>query len=294
MEKLAADLKQGNYANDAEKLELWEQMKIQSLARLLSASYGYSLLVVCLKAQMSILSSTIYLRSQIERQKSGTLTRSINSASGILDDIMARWSGGDANLTNTNRRSTPEDQILDQQLFLQCIQYFIVHGIDHLMEKIELLVRKLCGDISLKDDFSIERSRGVLEEARRLLETGDCRNFSYFIVPITANLDVFASHSEQLQELLHELKGILESETCRKLLFAFGGRFSEKILEFLKNTTATAGSDVLPMAKVVPIFADCFEVLSSLEFGSVVQNILCSPELHEFCLAIFNGRLEEL
>lgn len=160
VEHIADRLKHGDYESDEEKLALWNEMKVASLTRLLAAGYGYSLLIAALKCQITILAADVFKRSQ-SRQQQRQLTRNKSS----VFNFVTRWSAGDVNYEETSG-SSQESDCNSQQLFLQCVQYFTGHGLDHLVDKIKETWTCLMGDTPLESDFTPEKLDHVLQEAK--------------------------------------------------------------------------------------------------------------------------------
>uniref|UniRef100_A0A914UJN4 Peroxisomal biogenesis factor 3 n=1 Tax=Plectus sambesii TaxID=2011161 RepID=A0A914UJN4_9BILA len=270
VESLTERLKQADLTTE-EKVKLWEQIKVLSFGRILAVGYSYSLLIIALKSQISILA--------------GQICAGQRDASSMADGWWSRlsqlWSGpsGPSNLL------VPTVEASAQQLFLQCIQYFAGQGVDRLFDRIHALAAEATSAITLKEMMSAVRLTDLLNDIRRKLEGADYRNFSYLIVPLSANQDAWSlPHKGHLEALLNRLHQVLESEQCQKLTSQLVDSYVSGVVEFCDSHGASGS---VPMARLIPTVSDAFHAISSSSFESPAQEALVSPDLHQFCMSVF-------
>lgn len=114
IETLLDSLKNG--ASSSEKVKIWQDMKLMSFIRLISSCYSFTLLIVSLKLQISIIAADIYEKSV---QK---------SSSSMISNVLEKILGGWFDATATSVKPKPVTSAADastQQIFLQALHYFI-------------------------------------------------------------------------------------------------------------------------------------------------------------------------
>lgn len=243
-----------------------------ALARTLAVGYSYSLLIVALKSQISILAGQI-CASQQDAKK---------AAEGWWSRVSQMWSGpsGGSNVV------LPTVEASAQQLFLQCIQYFAGQGVDRLFDRIHALASEIASTVSLKQTVTSARLADLLNDVRRKLEGADARNFSYLIVPLSANQDAWSlPHKGRLEALLNRLQQVLESEQCKKLTSQLVDSYVNATVDFCQSHGVNGS---VPMAKMIPTISDAFHSIASTNFESPAQEALVSPDLHQFCMSVFS------
>lgn len=243
-----------------------------SLARTLAVGYSYSLLIVALKSQISILAAQICASQQDAR-------KAADGWWGRLNQMWSGSSGGGGNVL------MPTVEASVQQLFLQCIQYFAGQGVDRLFDRIQALTAETASEVTLKETMNGARLTELLNEIRLKLEGADARNFSYLIVPLSANQDAWSlPHKGRLEALLNRLHQVLESDQCQKLTSRLVDSYISAVVEFCDSHGASGS---VPMAKLIPTISDAFHSIASTNFESPVQEALVSPDLHQFCMSVF-------
>lgn len=131
----------------ANKLELWEQLKILSFTRTLSSIYSSCMLFVFLRVQLNIVGGYLYLDSLIPTAE------------------------------NSNGRQVHIGEGL-QKRYLALVRYLLGDGLDFLLEKIRRSVEDILGEVSLKEKFSHTEVTKLVGHIRQSIE------FSNHSIPI--------------------------------------------------------------------------------------------------------------
>uniref|UniRef100_U3ILT2 Peroxisomal biogenesis factor 3 n=1 Tax=Anas platyrhynchos platyrhynchos TaxID=8840 RepID=U3ILT2_ANAPP len=258
----------------ANKLEIWEDLKIISFTRSIVAVYSTCMLVVLLRVQLNIIGGYIYL------------------------DNAAVCKNG------TTPLAPPEVQ----QQYLSSIQHLLGDGLTELITIVKQAVHKVFGSISLKHALSLLELEQKLKEIRKVVEHKDSDQSApysplcHYLMPDEEN--PLATQACGLTErdtatikLLNETRDMLESPDFSTVLSTCLNRgFSQlldNVAEFFRPTEQdlsqngsvnSLSSVSLPLAKIIPIIngqihSVCSETPS--HFVQVVKQIgikQCSEE----------------
>uniref|UniRef100_A0A803VCN8 Peroxisomal biogenesis factor 3 n=1 Tax=Ficedula albicollis TaxID=59894 RepID=A0A803VCN8_FICAL len=201
----------------ANKLEIWEDLKIISFTRSIVAVYSTCMLVVLLRVQLNIIGGYIY-----------------------LDNVTLGKNG-------TTPLAPPEVQ----QQYLSSIQHLLGDGLTELISIVKQAVHKVFGSISLKQTLSLLELEQKLKDIREVVEHKDLTQIaSYsplcrYLMPDEEN--PLASQACGLTErdiatikLLNETRDMLESpdfstvlSTCLNRGFS---RLLDNMAEFFRPT----------------------------------------------------------
>lgn len=264
----------------ANKLELWEQLKILSFTRTLSSIYSSCMLFVFLRVQLNIVGGYLYLDSLIPTAE------------------------------NSNGRQVHIGEGL-QKRYLALVRYLLGDGLDFLLEKIGRSVEDILGEVSLKEKFSHTEVTKLVGHIRQSIE------FSNHSIPIkrtspdATNGTVKNGHhrmplqkymlpsdieslcdstsegeDDNFRNLVGETLDILDSEDCHTVLnMCLDAGFSHvmsSMIPFFQVEELELGavggmerepSLDLPLAKVIPIV------------NGQINHILCDSD---------NGYFQEL
>uniref|UniRef100_A0A8C2J5G4 Peroxisomal biogenesis factor 3 n=1 Tax=Cyprinus carpio TaxID=7962 RepID=A0A8C2J5G4_CYPCA len=224
----------------ANKLEIWEDLKIISFTRSIVAVYSTCMLVVLLRVQLNIIGGYLYLDNSV-----------------------------------TKNGMTPLAPPDVQQQYLSSIQHLLGEGLIELITVVKKAVQEVLGPVSLKQSLSLQELEQQLTQVRQLVEEGCAsskhKSLSWYMMPDEEN--TLASQACGLTEndvttikLLNETRDILESPdfitvlcTCLSRGFI---RFLDNMSEFFRppqgdsnpSSTPDRLSHVsLPLAKIIPI-----------------------------------------
>lgn len=123
----------------ANKLELWEQLKILSFTRTLTSIYSSCLLFVFLRVQLNIVGGYMYLDSLILTGESPN-GKQVHIAESL------------------------------QKRYLALVRYLLGDGLDFLVEEIRRIVEDILGEVSLKEKFSHAEFSRLFNHIRQSVE----------------------------------------------------------------------------------------------------------------------------
>ncbi|XP_060687199.1 peroxisomal biogenesis factor 3 [Hemiscyllium ocellatum] len=267
----------------ANKLEIWEDLRIISFSRSIVAVYSTCMLVVLLRVQLNIIGGYIYL------------------------DNAAVGKNGTAPL------APPEVQ----QQYLSSIQHLLGDGLSELITVVKKAVQTVIGSVSLKQCVSLQELERYLGEIRQLVEhhsqsgqreadTSKSPLCSYLIPNEESTL---ASQACGLTEkdvttlkLLNETRDMLESPDFNTVLNSCLNRgFSrllDNIAEFFKpteeeltqNGKVNSLSNIrLPLAKIIPIINGQIHSTCSETSSHFVQDLLLMDQVKDFAANVYEA-----
>ncbi|XP_067239248.1 peroxisomal biogenesis factor 3 [Chanodichthys erythropterus] len=258
----------------ANKLEIWEDLKIISFTRSIVAVYSTCMLVVLLRVQLNIIGGYLYLDNSVT--KNGT---------------------------------TPFAPPDVQQQYLSSIQHLLGEGLIELITVVKKAVQEVLGTVSLKQSLSLQDLEQQLTQIRQLVEEGCAsskhKSLSWYMMPDEEN--TLASQACGLTEndvttikLLNETRDMLESpdfntvlRTCLSRGFI---RFLDNMAEFFRpqqgDSTPSSTSDrlshvSLPLAKIIPIINGQIHSICSEIPSHFVQDLLLIDQVKEFAANVY-------
>ncbi|KAK2172705.1 hypothetical protein NP493_939g01068 [Ridgeia piscesae] len=269
-------------ANPANKLELWEELKVIGFSRTVTAVYISCVVVVVLRVQLNILGGYMYL---------DTLPKS----DGITDCTVATSSV--------------------QQQYLGTIQCLLGKGeLLDIADKTRSAVTVFNCSTSLKQQMSLSTIQTMIGDIRRQLECSPQTHYhqesplsslcQYVMSTIaetgTPGGAVCLSHDEIIfQKLMKETQDVLDSSdfhavlrTCLDTAFS---RIVDRIAEYFKpasqqNGTIFNPNDVeMPLAKVIPIMNGLLYTVCGNTPNPIVQELLLKEPLKKFAANIYEA-----
>uniref|UniRef100_A0A3B5PQ11 Peroxisomal biogenesis factor 3 n=1 Tax=Xiphophorus maculatus TaxID=8083 RepID=A0A3B5PQ11_XIPMA len=218
----------------ANKLEIWEDLKIISFTRTVVAVYSTCMLVVLLRVQLNIIGGYLYLDNSVGKSAASPLT--------------------------------PPDV---QQQYLSSIQHLLGDGLTELISRVKTAVQSSLGGVSLKQSLSLLELEQQLIWIRAEVDSG--RPLSSYM--LADDEDVLADQACGLTEndlvtirLLNETRDMLDSPDLSKVLSACLNRGFSRLLDNLAEFFRLPVSDSapncapdslsavsLPLAKIIPI-----------------------------------------
>lgn len=121
-------LKSGN------KLQLWEELKINLVSYAICEVYATSLFVMFMRVQLSIIGGYMYVDTQLQKSKNGI--------------------------------NLPLATAEVQQKYLACIQHFLDIGVKHLVRVVKEAVKKEFDSVSLKDNLFLKDFHSLVENVK--------------------------------------------------------------------------------------------------------------------------------
>ncbi|XP_028858225.1 peroxisomal biogenesis factor 3-like [Denticeps clupeoides] len=264
-ESLTALLK----SKPANKIEIWEDLKIISFTRSVVAVYSTCMLVVLLRVQLNIIGGYLYLDSSVG--KNGT---------------------------------TPLASPDVQQQYLSSIQHLLGDGLCELITVVKRAVQDVLGGVSLKQVLSLQDLEEELSEVRRRVEQGH-KALSWYMMPdeenaLAAQACGLTEHDVTTIKLLNETRDMLESpdfstvlDTCLSRAFS---RFLDNVAEFFRAPEGDSGpSDTpgslshvsLPLAKIIPIVNGQIHSICSEIPSHFVQDLLMVEQVKDFAANVY-------
>ncbi|MED6291544.1 peroxin [Characodon lateralis] len=198
-ESLTALLK----AKPANKLEIWEDLKIISFTRTIVAVYSTCLLVVLLRVQLNIIGGYLYLDNSVGKSVTTPLT--------------------------------PPDV---QQQYLSSIQHLLGDGLTELITRVKTAVQSSLGGVSLKQSLSLLELEQQLSWIRAEVEVDSGRPLSSYMLADDEN--ALADQACGLTEndvvtirLLNETRDMLDSPEFSRVLNTCLNRAFSRLLDNL-------------------------------------------------------------
>uniref|UniRef100_A0A8B9JUE0 Peroxisomal biogenesis factor 3 n=1 Tax=Astyanax mexicanus TaxID=7994 RepID=A0A8B9JUE0_ASTMX len=282
-ESLTALLK----SKPANKVEIWEDLKIISFTRSTVAVYSTCMLVVLLRVQLNIIGGYLYLDNSVT--KNGTV-------------------------------------IASPQQYLSSIQHLLGDGLIELITVVKKAVQEVLGPVSLKQTLSLQELEQHVTQIRQLVEggSGSSRHkaLSWYMMPDEEN--TLADQASGLTEndittikLLNETRDILcllwspLALDCNCSLSSFSpdfstvlntclsrgfSRFLDNMAEFFRppagdstlcSTPDSLSHVSLPLAKIIPIANGQIHSICSEVPTHFVQDLLMIDQVKEFAANVY-------
>ncbi|XP_034384182.1 peroxisomal biogenesis factor 3 isoform X1 [Cyclopterus lumpus] len=265
-ESLTALLK----AKPANKLEIWEDLKIISFTRTVVAVYSTCMLVVLLRVQLNVIGGYLYLDNS-------------------------------AGKNTANPLAPPEVQ----QQYLSSIQHLLGDGLIELMTVVKKAVQSALGGVSLKQSLSLLELEQQLSWIRAEVEAGSERPMSWYMLADAE--DALADQACGLTEndlatirLLNETRDMLDSPDFNTVLNATLNRGFSRLLdnlaEFFRPPPGDSASSFapdslsavsLPLAKIIPIVNGQINYICSETPSHFVQDLLMNDQVKEFAANVY-------
>lgn len=245
------------------KLALWEELKVMTFTRTISSIYATCLLIVYLKVQLNIVSGLMF--TEIEKTN--------EEGKRITNDV--------------------------QKKYLSTINYLLERGVQDLVQKINVAVNEYISGISLKTNIAIN---SIEELTRQICHRIECQQTNGHHDTNTKSLLSYILNGNQreenkeISELLNFTRDIAESPDFHKVLsvclesgFAL---FYDNIANELKQanpTTVSLANSTLPMAKVIPIITNFYNIVMKEGQNNYIQMLLRKQLVQDFAANIYEA-----
>ncbi|EMC97587.1 hypothetical protein BAUCODRAFT_107211 [Baudoinia panamericana UAMH 10762] len=157
------------------KAQLWQDMKINSIARALTLIYTLSLLTILTRIQLNLLGRRTYISSVVALASPPTTQQSSRiSLENRDDDGYDDIYGNDL---ETNRK------------YLTFSWWLLHRGSNQIMERVMAAVKEVFGPVNIREDITLDRLSSLLMEVRRKVEgatteaRGQMRWLPYLLPP---------------------------------------------------------------------------------------------------------------
>uniref|UniRef100_A0A1A8EK35 Peroxisomal biogenesis factor 3 n=1 Tax=Nothobranchius korthausae TaxID=1143690 RepID=A0A1A8EK35_9TELE len=256
----------------ANKLEIWEDLKIISFTRTIVAVYSTCMLVVLLRVQLNIVGGYLYLDNSVGKSVTNPLA--------------------------------PADV---QQQYLSSIQHLLGDGLTELITVVKRAVQRSLGSVSLKQSLSLLDLEQQLSWIRAEVESDSERPMSRFLLADDEN--ALAEQACGLTEndvmtirLLNETRDVLDSPdfgTILNICLNRGfSRLLDNLAEFFRpppgDSAPNSAPDSLaavslPLAKIVPIINGQINSICSETPSLFVQDLLLNDQVKEFAANVYES-----
>ncbi|XP_063078806.1 peroxisomal biogenesis factor 3 [Engraulis encrasicolus] len=263
-ESLTSLLKQ----KPANKVEIWEDLKIISFARSVVAVYCTCMLVVLLRVQLNIIGGYLYLDNS-------------GNKSGMV-------------------QFAPPDV---QQQYLSSIQHLLGEGLNGLMTVVKRAVQEELGGTSLKQHLSLQELDEHLSTIRQRVEEGfgtpSDKPLSWYLMPDEENtIEAQGGDHDVIHlKLMNETRDILESpdfSVVMRMCVSRGfSRFLDNIAEFFQlpqgclESSESLTQGRLPLAKIIPIVNGQIHSICSEIPSHFVQDLLLIDQVKKFAANVY-------
>ncbi|XP_034017751.1 peroxisomal biogenesis factor 3 [Thalassophryne amazonica] len=256
----------------ANKLEIWEDLKIISFTRTVVAVYSTCMLVVLLRVQLNIIGGYLYLDNSICK----------NAAVPLV----------------------PPDV---QQQYLSSIQHLLGDGLTALMSAVKRAVQNSVGGLSLKQPLSLLDLDQHLSWIRAEVEAGSEHPLSWYMLAddesaLAEQACGLAKSDMMTIRLLNETRDMLDSPdfstVLRVCLHRGFARLLDNLAEFFRlppgDSTPSAAPDSLsvvslPLAKIIPIMNGQINAICNDTPSHFVQDLLLNDQVKAFAANVYES-----
>lgn len=138
------------------KAQLWQEMKIHSIARALTLLYTVGLLTLLTRIQLNLLGRRTYLSSVVAlAAPPAPMESSRISLENRDDDNYDNFYGNDF---DTNRK------------YLTFSWWLLHRGSKQIMERVMVVVKEVFGGVNIREDVTLERLADLIMQCRRKIE----------------------------------------------------------------------------------------------------------------------------
>uniref|UniRef100_A0A669B5I1 Peroxisomal biogenesis factor 3 n=1 Tax=Oreochromis niloticus TaxID=8128 RepID=A0A669B5I1_ORENI len=249
----------------ANKLEIWEDLKIISFTRTIVAVYSTCMLVVLLRVQLNIIGGYLYLDNSV---------------------------GKSTTVRSTTLLAPPDVQ----QQYLSSIQHLLGDGLTELITVVKKAVQSSLGSVSLKETWSLLELEQQLNWIRAEVEASSRRSLSWYLLADDEN--VLADQACGLTDndimtikLLNETRDMLDSPDFTTVLKAClnrgFSRLCDNLAEFFRPKVWLNSLHILPLAKIIPIINGQINTICSETPSHFVQELLMNDQVKEFAANVY-------
>lgn len=283
--KLIEQLASKRNENVQSKVEIWKQLKVKILTKLLSEVYCTCILVCCMRVQMSVIGGQVFAQS-INKDTSGA-----SSSASVAD------------LTHVKAYTK----------YYALISTYYDRIFDRLIEPIQEAVDETLRSYSLDYKISLKDFREILEKIEGSLSLYLSGSFLEVekLATVELNSAICSDTSGQLSEndekvlrnMLDETQDILESSDYKKVLKSSIEVGYSVLLDFLlqaflqieekldhdKKTFSNPNAIQVPMAKILPQIRQNYLKRTELEQKALVNHLLGLDVLNCFAANIYEA-----
>uniref|UniRef100_A0A8C6KID0 Peroxisomal biogenesis factor 3 n=1 Tax=Nothobranchius furzeri TaxID=105023 RepID=A0A8C6KID0_NOTFU len=258
----------------ANKLEIWEDLKIISFTRTIVAVYSTCMLVVLLRVQLNIIGGYLYLDNSVGKSITNPLA--------------------------------PADV---QQQYLSSIQHLLGDGLNELITVVKRAVQRSLGSVSLKQSLSLLELEQQLSWIRAEVESDSERPMSRFLLADDENAlaeQVSGEARPRRRSLMNNNRDVCAARSgvpdfgtilniCLNRAFSL---LLDNLAEFFRpppgDSAPNSAPDSLaavslPLAKIVPIINGQINSICSETPSLFVQDLLLNDQVKEFAANVYES-----
>ncbi|XP_076440005.1 peroxisomal biogenesis factor 3-like [Babylonia areolata] len=270
--------------NPPDKLSLWIELKIVSVARGITGVYGCCLLTLLLRVQLNLMGGYLFLDTVHGKREEES-----ESGSGV---------------------QMPKAV---QERYLSLVKHLLGEGIAELAKYVKQATEKEVGRISLKEQMSIDYIQSVVNAVRERVECGNtelCQGPStlplcQYVLPgeQVPDMEVKTDEEELFDKLVKETRDIMESSDFHLVLQESLERGFARLMDNVadhyrqkmdpEKPEISLHEVVLPFAKVLPVMDIVITRLLCDAPNTFIQELLLLEQLKNFAANIYEAFSQE-
>ncbi|KAH3677150.1 hypothetical protein WICMUC_001905 [Wickerhamomyces mucosus] len=192
------------------KNELWNDLKSQSLTRLITLIYSNALLILLTRLQLNILARREYLEDAIK--------------------VASTKSGFNVKKIESNDPNKQSSNYVNEQAYLSCSWWLLNRGWTVINERVERAVNQTFKDITPRAELTLDEFAILLNSTQKLIEDDSSfviksllppKNLETFLLQQTldeVSLSLLHENSENFQILLNETTNYITSSSSSIVL----------------------------------------------------------------------------
>jgi len=255
------------------KLEIWEQLKILSITRVICSVICSVTLLVILKVQLNVVGGYIFVQ------------------------------------TSKKDESTLSSEMSETQLnYMNNVRHFVLQCIPNLIQDCLKLVQAKFQDLSLKEKLSHQRLRELLDEVMSELK-GDATKEKHHLSKYTIdeNFPKNEQTDEMYKKMTTETISLFESKDCSMVLNQCLDSSFDYVMDslsdhFLGNEDPEAVVSLencvkfsfykqieLPIAKIIPLLNRQLDEIFRADSNGMLDVLFSQPHLRDFSSNIYEA-----
>ena len=264
-------VKQLKDVNRSDKFVIWENLKISSLSRLITATYLLSGLILLVRIELNIIGGIMFRESMCQSETPPALNGMDRSQRDRL-----------------------------QKRYIEYCSYLIEVGSGKLMTAVEPVVRNVLSRVSLKQVISFAKFDEILNEIQCTLENRECPNRDENTEAIPLQ-ELFLppdnpADDRDLSFLLDSTRDILEQDflsvltNCVKVCFLYISQWTAAQCPATLSDSINPGEELtVQFARLVISISKCFSVLFAGDQESLLHQLLTKREVMLFSQNVYEA-----
>uniref|UniRef100_T2MFJ3 Peroxisomal biogenesis factor 3 n=1 Tax=Hydra vulgaris TaxID=6087 RepID=T2MFJ3_HYDVU len=257
--------------NPANKIEIWENIKILSMAQMIASVLSNILLLVLLKVQLNIIGGYMFVTMMYDKEMD-------------VSDIQKRY--------------------------LSNVKVFIEQRLPLLVDDVILSVKEIIGNVSLKEKISFLKLQSLTENVIEKLKSNHLKKSVNFSHPFSWYLinNETSNTEERYRRLMFQTNETLSGDSCALVLEDCISSGLQSILNNLKDVffgyeedpeaitsiescahTSFFKEIELPMAKITPLLNQQLHQIFKSGQNNFLDSVFSQSSLHDFSSNIFDA-----